>query len=68
MADSLPWSCRRGDSSQEEREREMERERGLVGSHNTAKFRANSAKIRALYLFGIGRPSILMGNFGRTIF
>lgn len=64
MADSLPWSCRRGDSSQEEREGE----RGLVGSHNTAKFRANSAKIRALYLFGIGRPSILMGNFGRTIF
>ena len=30
MADSLPWSCCRGDSSQ------VERERGLEGSHNSS--------------------------------
>ena len=47
MADSLPWSCRRGDSSQ------VERERGLEGSHKTPLiFWANSFKIMTFYLFG----------------
>ena len=57
MADSLPWSCRRGDSSQ------VERESGLEGSHKTLLiFRANSAKIMAFLSFWDWPPSILMAK------
>ena len=53
MADSLPWSCRRGDSSQ------VEREIVLEGSHKTPLiFRANSAKIMAFLSFWDWPPSI----------
>lgn len=53
------------------RKRERERggvggERGLVGSHNRAEFRANSAKIRALYLFWEGATSYFVTEFGHT--